>query len=237
MTTAQMIKDAIARALAAVRLPFRAVLGGLNGKPGVPACARRRLNGEKLEAAELFQQFGFTSGVPAGSELIVLPLGGKTAHSVIVATENGAYRVQVGGGEVCVYNQWGAKITLKKEKIIEVDCDHFIVKAKEDVLMQTKSYTVQADTSVTYQTPGLAYGGTAGRSRAAGRTVARITGDMHLDGEITTTGVRRRRAFQPAHHTHQGDVAALPANRSNRLSFFSPADIRQLARVHAFAIM
>ena len=31
MTTAQMIKDIIARALAAVRLPFRAVLGGLNG--------------------------------------------------------------------------------------------------------------------------------------------------------------------------------------------------------------
>ena len=143
MTTAQMIKDAIARALAAVRLPFRAVLGGLNGKPGVQLAQGDALNGEKLEASEVFQQFGFTSGVPAGSELIVLPLGGKTAHSVIIATENGAYRVQVGGGEVCVYNQWGAKITLKKEKIIEVDCDHFIVKAKEDVLMQTKSYTPQ----------------------------------------------------------------------------------------------
>ena len=199
MTTAQMIKDAIARALAAVRLPFRAVLGGLNGKPGVQLAQGDALNGEKLEASEVFQQFGFTSGVPAGSELIVLPLGGKTAHSVIVATENGAYRVQVSGGEVCVYNQWGAKIILKKEKIIEVDCDHFIVKAKEDVLMQTKSYTVQADTGVTYQTPGLAYGG------AAGRTVARITGDMHLDGEISTTGDQTAAGISTAHHTHQGD--------------------------------
>ena len=175
MTTAQMIKDAIARALAAVRLPFRAVLGGLNGKPGVQLAQGDALN------------------------------GGKTAHSVIIATENGAYRVQVGGGEVCVYNQWGAKITLKKEKIIEVDCDHFIVKAKEDVLMQTKSYTVQADAGVTYQTPGLAYGGTAGRSRAAGRTVARITGDMHLDGELTTTGDQTAAGISTAHHTHRGD--------------------------------
>ena len=133
MTTAQMIKDAIARALAAVRLPFRAVLGGLNGRPGVQLAQGDALNGEKLEASEVFQQFGFTSGVPAGSELIVLPLGGKTAHSVIVATENGAYRVQVGSGEVCIYNQWGAKITLKNEKIIEVECDHFIIKAKEDI--------------------------------------------------------------------------------------------------------
>lgn len=205
MTTAQMIKDAIARALAAVRLPFRAVLGGLNGKPGVQLAQGDALNGEKLEAAELFQQFGFTSGVPAGSELIVLPLGGKTAHSVIVATENGAYRVQVGGGEVCVYNQWGAKITLKKEKIIEVDCDHFIVKAKEDVLMQTKSYTVQADAGVTYQTPGLAYGGPPAAATPPGRTVARITGDMHLDGEITTTGDQTAAGISTAHHTHQGD--------------------------------
>ena len=104
-----------------------------------------------------------------------------------------------------LHNQWGAKITLKKEKIIEVDCDHFIVKAKEDVLMQTKSYTVQADAGVTYQTPGLAYGGTAGRSRAAGRTVARITGDMHLDGELTTTGDQTAAGISTAHHTHRGD--------------------------------
>ena len=73
MTTAQMIKDAIARALAAVRLPFRAVLGGLNGKPGVQLAQGDALNGEKLEASEVFQQFGFTSGVPAGSELNDLP--------------------------------------------------------------------------------------------------------------------------------------------------------------------
>lgn len=205
MTTAQMIKDAITRALAAVRQPFRAVLGGLNGKPGVQLAQGDALNGERLESSELFQQFGFTSGVPAGSELIVLPLGGKTAHSVIVATENGSYRVVVQNGETCVYNQWGAKITLKKEKIIEVDCDHFIVKAKEDVLMQTKSYTVQADAGVTYQTPGLAYGGAASRSRAAGRTVARITGDMHLDGEITTTGDQTAAGISTAHHTHRGD--------------------------------
>ena len=51
MTTAQMIKDAIARALAAVRLPFRAVLGGLNGKPGVQLAQGDALNGEKLEAS------------------------------------------------------------------------------------------------------------------------------------------------------------------------------------------
>ena len=55
MTTAQMIKDALARALAAVRLPFRAVLGGLNGKPGVQLAQGDALNGERLEAAERLQ--------------------------------------------------------------------------------------------------------------------------------------------------------------------------------------
>lgn len=94
---------------------------------------------------------------------------------------------------------------MKNEKIIEVECDHFIIKAKEDISIQTKSYTVQADTGVTYQTPSLAYGGAAGRSRAAGRTVARITGDMHLDGELTSTGDQVAAGISTAHHTHQGD--------------------------------
>lgn len=217
-----------------------AVLGGLNGKPGVQLAQGDALNGEKLEASEVFQQFGFTSGVPAGSELIVLPLGGKTAHSVIIATENGAYRVQVGGGEVCVYNQWGAKITLKKEKIIEVDCDHFIVKAKEDMLMQTKSYTVQADAGVTYQTPGLAYGGPQAAAAPPGRTVARITGDMHLDGELTTTGDQtagghlHRTSYPPGRQRRHNQRAAITAFSSTHplTSVNWPASMRLVLSAH-----
>ena len=41
--------------------------------------------------------------------------------------------------------------------------------------------------------------------RAAGRTVARITGDMHLDGELPSTGDQTAAGISTAHHTHQGD--------------------------------
>lgn len=200
MTSAQMVKDMIGRALAAVRLPFRAVLGALNGKTAVQLAQGTALSGEKLEAVELFQHFGFTSGVPADSQLIVLPLGGKTAHSVIVATEHGAYRVQVESGEVCIYNQWGAKITLKKEKIIEVDCDHFIVRAKEDVQIQTKSYAIQAVTGVQYQTPNFGLSAPDGSS-----ATATMKADLTLDGTLTSTGDQIAGDISTAHHTHQGD--------------------------------
>ena len=200
MTSAQMVKDMIGRALAAVRLPFRAVLGALNGKTAVQLAQGTALSGEKLEAVELFQHFGFTSGVTAGSERIVLTLGGKTAHSIIVATENGAYRVQVSAGEVCVYNQWGAKITLKKEKIIEADCDHFVLKAKEDVSIQTKSYTVQAGAGVQYQTPNFSLGTSGG-----GSVTASMKANLALDGTLTSTGDQIAGDVSTAHHTHQGD--------------------------------
>ncbi|STU35668.1 Mu-like prophage protein gp45 [Klebsiella pneumoniae] len=58
------------------------------------------LAGEQLQDAELFQHFGFTSCPPAGTQCIVLPIGGQTSHAIIIATENGAYRLQVASGEV-----------------------------------------------------------------------------------------------------------------------------------------
>ena len=59
---------------------------------------------------EVLQQFGFSSGVPEGSDLIVIPLGGRTSASVIIATENAAYRLKVGPGEARMYSQDGASI-------------------------------------------------------------------------------------------------------------------------------
>ena len=184
------------------------------------ACARRRPERRKLEAAELFQQFGFTSGVPAGSELIVLPLGGKTAHSVIVATENGAYRVQVGGGEVCVYNQWGAKITLKKKKDHRGGLRSLYRESQRRRADADKSYTVQADAGVTYQTPGLPTAGPPAAATPPGAPWPASPAICTLTARSRLPAIRRLRAYPP-HTIHtKATAAAPPASRSNRLSFF-----------------
>lgn len=119
--TLDIIRREISRAAAGVREAFRGRLGSLDKTGRVQLANLEGLKGEALQATELFQHFGFTSAPPAGSQVIVLPLGGKTSAAVIVATENGNYRLQLGAdGECAMYNQWGDRVWMKQSRVIDV---------------------------------------------------------------------------------------------------------------------
>ena len=180
----ERIRDTSKQTVGLVRQAFRAVLQGINAATPVQLVQAEALKGEQLQAAELFQHFGITSGLPAGTQLIVLPLGGQTAHSVIVASEHGAYRIVVDQGETCVYNQWGAYIKLRKNKIVEMDCDELLIKAKDKISMETQEYTVQAATGVTYLTPAYNLGGAGG-----GAAEATLNGRMHATDDFKARDV------------------------------------------------
>lgn len=131
----KLMSEAIARAMAGVRLGFRARLSGLGPGAGSQLAQVEALSGERLQALELYQHFGFTSGPPPGTQVILLPLGGRTSHSVIVATEHGAYRLDVQSGEACLYSMWGDKIHIKKEEV-EVATRHVVITAPDGVDLQ-----------------------------------------------------------------------------------------------------
>lgn len=206
MTAASLIDSRIGKALRAIRTAFRARLTALATAPSVQLAQGEALAGEQMQAVELMQHFGFTSAPPAGTQMILLPLAGKTANSVIVATENGAFRVVVEQGETCIYNQWGAKITFKKEKDIEVECERFIVKATEAIEMQTKSWTAQASAGTVFESPSLAFGGMGGG--AAQTSLAAdmsIIGNTTQKGSVTTSGDMVAGGISQMRHTHPGD--------------------------------
>lgn len=136
----------IQRALAAIRLPFRAQLARITTKGGVMTAQLDGLAPETLQGLEVFQHYGITSVPPEGAMAIVIPVGGKTSHSVVVATEHSAYRMQaLESGEVAIYTDEGASIVLKKGKIIQVTCDDF--------QLDCKTCTLKASESVTIDTP------------------------------------------------------------------------------------
>ena len=84
------------------------------------------------------QQFGLTSVPPAGTQVVVLPMGGETTHSIVIATENGSFRVKnLQSGEVAVYDESGSSIILKKGRLIEIDCDVLKINAAK-----TKAFRV-----------------------------------------------------------------------------------------------
>jgi phage baseplate assembly protein V len=81
-----------------------------------------------------------------GTAAIVLPLNGKTSHGIIIATEHGNYRLkELQPGEVALYTDEGAKIVLKRGRIIDVDCDIYRVNCK--------IYEVNAENNADFNTP------------------------------------------------------------------------------------
>lgn len=116
------IDKRIARKLASIRLAFRGVINIVKAAGQVQLIQAAAMSGEKLQDAEYFQHYGFTSNPPAGSMAIVLPIGGKSAHAIVIATEHGASRIKnLASGETAIYTLNGDKIIIHLDGTIEVD--------------------------------------------------------------------------------------------------------------------
>ncbi|WP_038906889.1 phage baseplate assembly protein V [Dickeya oryzae] len=140
------VEAKIRRAMNGIRQAFRVRLSRVNSSGPVQTFQANGLAGEQIQDAELFQHYGFTSNPPAGTMGIVIPLGGRTSHSVVVATESASYRIKaLASGEVAIYTNEGAAITLKKGRIITVDCDEYQVNCKK--------YIVNANEGADFNTP------------------------------------------------------------------------------------
>lgn len=197
-----MIDARIARFMRALRLPYRARLSALNGDPALQMAQGKGLAGEALQAVEVLQQFGFSSGIPADSQLIVLPLAGRSSASVVIATEHGAYRLKVGPGEARMYSQEGAYVHIKSGRIIEIDCDNLNINVKE----QAK---ISAGNGVIIDTPQTTITGNLTATGEKGDTVemtanVKIDGNIAQQGKIESTGDHTAGGISLTEHTHKG---------------------------------
>lgn len=197
-----MIDARIARFMRALRLPFRARLSALNGDPALQMVQGKGLAGEQLQAVEVLQQFGFSSGIPADSQLIVLPLAGRSSASVVIATEHGAYRLKVGPGEARMYSQEGAYVHIKSGRIVEIDCDNLNINVKE----QAK---ISAGNGVIIDTPQTTITGNLTATGEKGDTVemtanVKIDGNIAQQGKIESTGDHTAGGISLTEHTHKG---------------------------------
>lgn len=116
------VKKYIDRALKQVRPAFRGVTSLLNTAGQVSVAQIKGLASEVLNNVPVFQQFGFTSALPDNSDVIVLPLLGRSGLSVIIASENGKFRLKgLVKGETAIYDAQGKYILLKKDGGIIVE--------------------------------------------------------------------------------------------------------------------
>ena len=136
----------IRRHLSGIRQTFRGVITLVKAAGHVQLVQVDGLAGEQLQDNELFQHYGYTSNPPAGSMAIVLPIGGKTAHGIIIATEHGTYRLKnLKPGEVALYSDEGDSVILKRGRVMEATTRTF--------RLNTEVMEVNASVKVDFNTP------------------------------------------------------------------------------------
>lgn len=203
----KIIDERIRRFFNAVRMPFRMVIGSTSTGTGVKKVTGEGLAGEPVRDAEQFQYYGFQSVPPSGTMGVVVPLGGATSHSMLVATEHAAVGIDLATGEVSVVHQEGHYIHLKNGRVIEVECDDYVMRCKTWRVVATEAVTM--DTPVVTMTKKAQIGGTLtgtgglNLSNESGDGAAKISGTVEVTVDVIAAGIS-----QVGHH-HEDSVGGI----------------------------
>ncbi|EAB9908258.1 phage baseplate assembly protein V [Salmonella enterica subsp. enterica] len=130
-------------------------------------------------------EFGFSSGLPAGSDVVMLFPGGDRSNAVIIASGHQSTRYRnLSPGEVVVYDQWGHHIRLT-ESGIEVEA------AGGDVTVNNAS-TIEAAASeyVKLNTPLLKTTGDIVDNCDTNNTTLKQLREAYNRHDHTVTGVK-----------------------------------------------
>ena len=197
----QAIQQKAQGAAEEIRQAFRGVLHLVKSADNIQKVQASGLADETLQDVELMQQFGFTSVPPANTQAVILPIGGQTTHGIVIATENGSFRVKnLQGGEVAVYDESGSSIVLKKGRLIEIDCD--VLKINAATKVDISSPLVETDQVFTAQGQINGNGGMA----VQGGSGASFTGNVQQSGgSFTTDGDVKAGIISLSNHKHTGD--------------------------------
>ncbi|MDF7670233.1 phage baseplate assembly protein V [Orbaceae bacterium ESL0721] len=96
------------------------------------------LANEVADDVERFQNYGHTSVPPAGSEAIVLSVGGKRQHLVAVAVDSKSVRMKnLKGGDSALYHLEGHHFLLTSEQLATLCCSQFQTKAQTAILFDS----------------------------------------------------------------------------------------------------
>lgn len=99
-------------------------------------------------------EFGFASGLPVGTDVVLAHVAGDRSNAVIIATNNRAYRLAgLSPGESAIYDQWGHYVKLTESGIV--------VEAKSGpvTINNADTVTVNASSGMVFNTPTLKVSG------------------------------------------------------------------------------
>ncbi|EMF4353468.1 phage baseplate assembly protein [Providencia rettgeri] len=147
-------------------------------------------NMEVRDGTIRYTDFGFSSSLPAGSDVLIAYLNGNRSNAIIFASNHPSSRHQnLKSGESVLYNQWGLHILMTEEGVV------IEAKDKEVTVNNAKKVTVNASTEVLLNTP-----------------ILKVTGDIidNCEGNKSTL-----KALRDSYNKHNHDVKNVQLGGSN----------------------
>lgn len=121
---------------------------------GVTQSVQYRAPTEIRDKTLRMAEFGFSSGLPAGTDVILGFLGGDRSNAVIIASNHQGFRhTGLNAGETVIYSQWGQYIKLT-ETGITVEAN-----GQPLTINNATTVTINASDSVFLNTPLLKVAG------------------------------------------------------------------------------
>lgn len=144
------------------------------------------LRDEAKADVERFQQYGFSSVPPPGSEAVCLFIGGGRDHGIVMSIDNRKSRMRgQAAGEVGMYSDEGDYIVLKRGNTVEVGTDRLVIHADVEVEIEVPLLVIRAPRieieGDVFINGNLVTTGTGGGG-------LHMTGNITVDGNITATG-------------------------------------------------
>ncbi|MFV4846652.1 phage baseplate assembly protein domain-containing protein [Edwardsiella tarda] len=104
----------------------------------------------EVASAPRLAEFGFSSGLPKGTDVVLAFIGGDRSSPVVIATNHqGFRRTGLKDGETVIYSQWGQEVLLRKEGV-------FVnAKGKDVEVNNATKVTINASEEILANTPRL----------------------------------------------------------------------------------
>jgi len=156
---------------------------------GLQANQVEALEGETLDNAERLENYGLAGRPPAGSEGVMLAVGGSRDHPVLVGLEHREHRPELAEGEVKLYSIFKQCIHLDNE-------GNIVFEAPESFIFKGKNFIAEIAEGITMTSKSLSITAPEGSTIDGGLSA---TGDVE---DHTSTMQEMRNIYNP--HTHPG---------------------------------
>lgn len=131
----------------------------------------------EVASAPRMADFGFSSGLPVGTDVVIAFIGGDRSSPVIIASNHQGYRrTGLNEGETAIYNKWAMEVLLT-EKGVFIDA-----KGKDVEVNNATNVTINGSEGILANTP-----------------VLKCTGDIIDNCESNT---RTLKELRDAHNDH-----------------------------------